>query len=35
MVFGELGETLELLIVSAVFVAGLLILIWIQRTTSR
>ena len=35
MVFGELGETLELLIVAAVFVTGLLILIWIQRTTSR
>ena len=35
MVFGEIGETRELFAVIGTFVLGIIIMIWIQRTTAR
>jgi len=35
MVFGQVGETLELVMVASGTVIGILLLIWIQRTTAR
>lgn len=35
MVFGEVGETLELFIVMAMMALGIAIVMWIQRATSR
>lgn len=35
MLFGEVGETIELFVVMGTMVIGILIIIWIQRATSR
>jgi hypothetical protein len=35
MVFGEVGETIELLVVFVMMIVGILIIMWIQRSTSR
>lgn len=35
MVFGEVGETLELFIVLGMTVLGIFIIYWIQKQTSR
>ena len=35
MVFGEVGETIELVVVFLMMILGILIVMWIQRTTSR
>lgn len=35
MVFGVVGETLEVVFVLSMVIGGLLLLIWIQRATSR
>ena len=35
MVFGEVGETIELFVVFLMMIIGILIIMWIQRTTSR
>jgi hypothetical protein len=35
MVFGEVGETIELAVVFIMMILGILIIMWIQRTTSR
>lgn len=35
MLFGEVGETIELFAVMAMMVIGIAIVVWIQRVTSQ
>lgn len=35
MLFGEVGETIELFVVLATMIVGILLIMWIQRATSR
>lgn len=35
MLFGEVGETIELFVVLGTMIVGILLIMWIQRATSR
>lgn len=35
MLFGEVGETIELFAVMAMMIIGIAIVVWIQRVTSQ